>query len=118
MTHKTSPAGARAPEPGFLVSSRCGRQWFVSLDAVGKDLAHFYVQNDNLSPQEAALKVLEEKDFLPTWFAEQLNFWEIIEMRGKLVTKSTLFKTKAALDRRRGSYDANYGEIGIYSSSA
>ena len=118
MTHKTSPAGTSAPEPGFLVSSRCGRQWFVSLDAVGKDLADFYVQHDKLSPQEAALKVLEQKDFLPTWFAEQFNYWESIEMLGKLVTKSTLFKTKAALDRRRGSYDANYEEIGIDSSSA
>ena len=98
-----------APEvPGYMVSSPCGRQWFVSLDAVAKDYAQFLVQADHLTPQAAAAKVDENRDFLPTWFAEQVSTWEDIEFLGRLVTKSKLFKTKAALDRRRGSYCGDY----------
>jgi hypothetical protein len=100
---QSAPAPAtKSTRPGYLVKSPCGRAWFVPLEKVGEDYADFLRQADGLSPEEAKKKSDENRDFWPTWFAEQCNLWGDIERLGTLVTKSTLFKTKAALDRRRG----------------
>lgn len=101
-------------EPGFRVPSPCGRVWFVPLEAVAADYADFLVQNDGLSPEDARRQVERCPEFLPTWFAEQCCHWVDVERMGRLEVKSTLFKTKAALDRRRGGGAiGDYEEIGI-----
>jgi hypothetical protein len=97
---KKTPDKAR---PGYFVKGRCGRGWFVPLDKVGEDYALFMEQADHLSPDEAKKKSQENREFWPTWFAEQCNLWCDIERLGTLVKASTLFKTKKALDRCRGS---------------
>jgi hypothetical protein len=98
-------------EPGFLVRSPCGREWFVPLEAVGRDYAEFLVENDGLSPEEAARQSNEVRSFWPVWFAEQCYMWVDIDRLGRLVKTSTLFKTKKALDNRRGSVVRDYDEI-------
>ncbi len=101
-------------EPGFLVSSPCQRQWFVPFAAVARDYADFLVCADKLSQEDALSKVDENLEFVPTWFYEQCACWVDIERLGRLVRKSTLFKTKPALDRRRGSFsNAEIEEQGV-----
>jgi hypothetical protein len=102
-----------ATEPGFLVDSLCGRQWFVPLTAVGRDYAEFLEQADGLSREEAQAQSDKDPSFWPTWFAEQCTHWEDVERLGRLVRYSTLFKTKAALDRRRSRSVEDYTEVGI-----
>ncbi len=113
MTAHDNSAPFTTSEPGFLVDSACGRQWFVPLTAVGQDYAEFLMQADHLDAAAAAAKVQENEEFLPTWFAEQINDFATIERLGRLVRTSTLFKTKQALDRRRGSYRRDYTELNI-----
>lgn len=98
-------------EPGFLVRSPCGREWFVPLEAVGRDYAEFLAEQDGLSPEAAAGESGKARDFWPTWFAEQCHMWVDVERLGRLVKTSTLFKTKKALDNRRGSVVRDYDEI-------
>jgi hypothetical protein len=103
---KVSAVGAdRFTEPGFLVTSRsCGREWFVPFKAVADDYVDFLMQVDKLSLADATAQVEKNLEFVPTWFYEQvLVDWSDVERMGRLVTTSTLFKTKKALDRRRGS---------------
>lgn len=103
-------------EPGFRVPSPCGRVWFVPLSAVAADYAEFLMEADGLSREDAQRQVEGSPEFLPTWFAEQCNTWGDVERLGRLEVKSTLFKTKAALDRRRGMSRAgfiDYEEVGI-----
>jgi hypothetical protein len=76
----------------------------VPLEAVGKDYAEFLEQADKLTSEEALAKSEKNRDFWPTWFAEQCDHWTDIERLGKLVGRSQRFKTKSALDRARGSY--------------
>ena len=52
--------------------------------------------------EDAMTKANENRDFWHTWFYEQCYEWSDIERLGRLVKTSNLFKTKAALDRRRG----------------
>ncbi len=106
---KTVPPSVHATpltfdEPGYLVTSPCGRQWFVPMTAVAEDYAEFRKQVDKLSAEEAAQEAIAQADFLPTWFYEQFSEWVDIERCGRLVTSSTKFKTKRALDRYRGDY--------------
>lgn len=96
---------------GFLVHSNCGREWFVPLEAVGQDYAEFLMSADGLSEEAAAAQVHRSQDFLQTWFAEQCNTWIDVERLGVLTKKSTLFKTKAALDRRRSRNVEDYDAI-------
>lgn len=118
--HEASPqaetlAGA---EPGFFVSSPCQRQWFVPFAAVARDYADFLVAMDKLSPEKALAKVDENLEFVPTWFYEQCNSWSDIERLGRLVQTSPLFKTKSALDRRRGAFGAaDIQEQGVEAAS-
>lgn len=101
-------------EPGFLVSSPCERQWFVPFVAVAGDYADFLVQADGLSRADALAKVRLNLEFVPTWFYEQCASWADVERLGRLTQRSTLFKTKSALDRRRGSFsNADVREEGI-----
>lgn len=102
-----------ATEPGFLVDSPCQRQWFVPLAAVGRDYAEFLEQADGLSPEAAQKEAEANRGFWPTWFAEQCNYWSDVERLGRLVRKSTLFKTKEALNRRRPRHVEDYTEIDI-----
>ncbi len=98
---------------GYLVPGACGREWFVPLERVGDDYAEFLAQADGLSAQDARKKSEENRDFWPTWFAEQCYLWCDIERLGFLVKESTLFKTKAALDRRRGYSDDAIGDYSV-----
>lgn len=100
-------------EPGFLVRGRCGRGWFVPLEAVGRDYAQFLEREDGMHPEAAKAAVNKVWDFWPTWFAEQCCDWATVEKLGKLIKGSVLFKTKKALDRHRGSLVTDYDEIGI-----
>lgn len=100
-------------DPGFLVRSRCGRSWFVPLEAVGRDYAKFLEEQDGMSPEKAMEASSKERDFWPSWFAEQCCDWSTIESLGILVEKSALPKTKKALDRLRTSRVEDYEEIEI-----
>lgn len=107
-------------EPGFLVKSPCGREWFVPIEAVSNDYAEFLVQADGLTMSAATIQAEKGKDFLPTWFAEQCNMWSDIDRLGRLTKKSSMYKTKSALNRFRGSYGnhiRDYVEIGLDQSS-
>lgn len=104
-----SPTKTPLPEgPGFIVRSPCGREWFVSLGAVGKDYAEFLMEADGIAPSDAIATAERERGFWPTWFVEQCLHWGDIEQLGVLTKASRLFKTKAALDRRRGRYAEEY----------
>lgn len=87
---------------GYLVRGACGREWFVPLERVRDDYADFLMQVDKLTCKDAMTKANVDRDFWHTWFFEQCYLWEDIERLGKIVKTSSLFKTKAALDRRRG----------------
>lgn len=100
-------------EPGFLVRGHCGREWFVPLEAVGRDYAQFLERADGMTMAEAEAATNKVRGFWPTWFAEQCHDWPTIERLGKLVKTSALFKTKKALDRHRGAFIAEYDEVGI-----
>lgn len=102
-------------EPGFLVDSYCGRQWFVPLTAVGRDYAEFLQQVDKLTPEQAQAQSEAHRDSWPTWFAEQCNMWVDIERLGRVVRRSARFKTKKALDNARSSTVRDYKEVGIHS---
>lgn len=74
------------------------------------------MQADKLDFKAAFLESEKNRSFWPTWFSEQCNHWVDIERLGQLIKKSTLFKTKAALDNRRHRtmpYVEDYDEIGI-----
>ncbi len=88
--------------PGYLVRGACGREWFVPLERVRDDYADFLMTADKLTIEDAMTKANENRDFWHTWFYEQCYEWSDIERLGRLVKTSNLFKTKAALDRRRG----------------
>ena len=88
--------------PGYLVRGACGREWFVPLERVRDDYADFLMTADKLAIEDAMTKANENRDFWHTWFYEQCYEWSDIERLGRLVKTSNLFKTKAALDRRRG----------------
>lgn len=88
--------------PGYLVRGACGREWFVPLERVRDDYADFLMTADKLAIEDAMTKANENRDFWHTWFYEQCYEWVDIERLGRLVKTSSLFKTKAALDRRRG----------------
>ena len=88
--------------PGYLVRGACGREWFVPLERVRDDYADFLMAADKLAIEDAMTKANEDRDFWHTWFYEQCYEWADIERLGRLVKTSSLFKTKAALDRRRG----------------
>ena len=88
--------------PGYLVRGACGREWFVPLERVRDDYADFLMIVDKLTSEDAMTKANENRDFWHTWFHEQCYEWSDIERLGRLVKTSNLFKTKAALDRRRG----------------
>lgn len=100
-------------EPGFLVDSPCGRQWFVPLEAVGSDYAEFLEQADKMTPEEAKAKSEANRDFWPTWFAEQCAMWVDIDRLGKVVRRSSRFKSKKALDNARAGRYRDYKEVGI-----
>ena len=88
--------------PGYLVRGACGREWFVPLERVRDDYVDFLMTADKLAIEDAMTKANEDRDFWHTWFYEQCYEWADIERLGRLVKTSSLFKTKAALDRRRG----------------
>lgn len=88
--------------PGYLVRGACGREWFVPLERVRDDYVDFLMTADKLTLPTAIQKANENRDFWHTWFYEQCYEWADIERLGWLVKASTLFKTKAALDRKRG----------------
>ena len=88
--------------PGYLVRGACGREWFVPLERVRDDYADFLMTAYKLTIEDAMTKANENRDFWHTWFHEQCYYWADIERLGRLVKTSSLFKTKAALDRRRG----------------
>ena len=88
--------------PGYLVRGACGREWFVPLERVRDDYADFLMAADNLTHDAAMGKANENRAFWHTWFHEQCCYWVDIERLGELVKTSSLFKTKASLDRRRG----------------
>ena len=69
---------------------------------VRDDYADFLVHVDKVTPEVAMAKANKQPDFWHSWLFEQCNLWEDVERLGTLVTTSTLFKTKVALDRRRG----------------
>lgn len=98
---------------GFRVEGACGRVWFVPLEAVGEDYAEFLEQADGLSPEEARRRSESSEDFWPRWFWEQCGTWGDVERLGRLERKSSLFKTKAALDRRRAMGGLSIEEVGI-----
>lgn len=100
-------------EPGFLVDSYCGRQWFVPLTAVGRDYAEFLQQADKLTTEQAQAQSEAHRESWPTWFAEQCNLWVDIERLGWVVRRSSRFKTKAALDNLRSSTVRDYIEVNI-----
>lgn len=69
---------------------------------------------DQLSLEQALQKTRENAEFVPTWFYEQCACWSDIDRLGRVVKGSTLFKTKKALDNRRGSFkNADIEEQGI-----
>ena len=109
----TPDPGFVPTEPGFLVDSRCGRQWFVPLAAVGRDYADFLEQVDKLTPEAARKQADDNRAFWPAWFAEQCYEWADVERLGRLVRRSTLYKTKQALDRRRSRYVQDYDDVNI-----
>jgi hypothetical protein len=88
--------------PGYLVRGACGREWFVPLERVRDDYADFLMEADKLAAEDAMVKANANRDFWHTWFYEQCYEWSDIERLGRLVKTSAMFKTKAALDRRRG----------------
>lgn len=97
---------------GFRVPSPCGREWFVPIEAVGHDYAEFLAQADGLSPDAAAAKAEENREWWPTWFAEQCNSWADIDRLGILSQSGApIFKTKKALDRLRGRHRVEYAEV-------
>lgn len=100
-------------EPGFLVNSWCGRQWYVPLEAVGRDYAEFLEQADNLASEAAKAQAELNREWWPSWFAEQCYAWSDIERLGAQVRRSTLLKTKKALDRRRSRSVEEFTEWGI-----
>ena len=89
-------------ESGYLVRGACEREWFVPLSRIRDDYIDFLVTSDGVTREEAGKQADKEADFLHTWFYEQCYDWQDIEHLGRLVKQSTLFKTKQALDRRRG----------------
>lgn len=100
-------------EPGFLVDSLCGRQWFVPLEEVGRDYANFLAEADGLTPAAAKAKAELDREHWPSWFTALCDEWCDIEGMGWLVRRSTLFKTKSALDRLRGRSIEGCTAVGI-----
>lgn len=85
-----------AGKPGFIVRSPCGREWFLSHEAVSKDYAQFLMEQDGLSEVEAMV-MASVHDNMQTWFSEQI-IWEEVESLGVLIKEASPEEVQKALN--------------------
>jgi hypothetical protein len=107
--YSPTPDAPFAPEePGYIVSSPCGRKWFIALEDVGRNYAEFRREADGLSAEEAKAEAETTRDTWHEWFIEQCVDWASVDSLGKLIARSQLLKTRPALDRARAGHEAEW----------
>lgn len=85
-----------AGKPGFIIRSPCGREWFLSHEAVSKNYAQFLMEQDGL-PEAKAMAIASEHNNIQTWFSEQI-IWEEVESLGVLIKPASPENVQNALN--------------------